>query len=359
MAAIRKTGITTSLVGETLGTTSRSVSVLCKSDLINKFSKNKPIHAPITTGLSDADRSTRKWGLTVTSANTIGNFVYYVDSDGDIIYNKPTGGEASPYRLGDFAGYNHTADTPIRPFFKNNDSIDVAIYTNYGQEMQPIYGITTDETAVNLKELYGSTSLNHGVIIVYGSTKLFAVGTIPWNYSLFTNAFTGKTCTCYEFLTNLSAGTNSNNHTANATDVFYALPNCKNTVTFTKTGATVTNSDVTVMGNFTYTNGQVSGTVTVSSKDTTLTKYSGGTFAEVYVNISNTSSMRTSVASIVFTNVTVGSDEIKTLTDSTVIIGTFPTLYFQISTRKTNTSSYVTRTEPIMCATSISPGDRT
>ena len=41
--ALPNTGITTYLVGNTLGTTSRNVSALCKHTNINKWAKGKPI----------------------------------------------------------------------------------------------------------------------------------------------------------------------------------------------------------------------------------------------------------------------------------------------------------------------------
>ena len=54
--ALNSTGITTSAVGNALGTTSRNVSTLCKHANINKWAKGKPVPYPQSAGVTDAIR---------------------------------------------------------------------------------------------------------------------------------------------------------------------------------------------------------------------------------------------------------------------------------------------------------------
>ena len=56
MAALPQTGITISMVGETLGTTSRDLGTLCKHDSVNMWSKNKPLNIPTTSAITDEMR---------------------------------------------------------------------------------------------------------------------------------------------------------------------------------------------------------------------------------------------------------------------------------------------------------------
>lgn len=47
--ALSSTGITTSLVGNAIGSSSRNVGALCSSSLINEWSKWKPISSNVGT----------------------------------------------------------------------------------------------------------------------------------------------------------------------------------------------------------------------------------------------------------------------------------------------------------------------
>lgn len=100
--------ITTTLVGDTIGSGSRDVGTLCTHPNINKWSKNKPISYNKLTGLISADKLGADYGLVPPPTQTNYTPVY----SQNWIYNRPTGGVNSPYRLGDFRGYEHLA-TPI------------------------------------------------------------------------------------------------------------------------------------------------------------------------------------------------------------------------------------------------------
>lgn len=108
--ALQTTGITTTLVGNTIGLASNDVGTLCSSIKINKWSKHKPVRYTTTSPLTDAQLKDVNYGLNVTSNTNL-------DSPTEWTYLRPSGGYAQPYRLGDFRGYNHQA----RPFLWLND----------------------------------------------------------------------------------------------------------------------------------------------------------------------------------------------------------------------------------------------
>ena len=98
--------ISTTLVANTLGTSSRDVANLCTHQAINKWSKYKPVRFNKVSGLTEAEFKQSNYGFNIISntANVFNNSWGYV---------KPVGGNSSPYRIGDFRGYEHNEQPPI------------------------------------------------------------------------------------------------------------------------------------------------------------------------------------------------------------------------------------------------------
>lgn len=97
--ALPDTGITTTLVGTTLGVATRNVGNLCRSESVNKWAKNKPIQLDKVTGVTEVERQAAGYGINVQGS-----------------YDQPRGKNEyydEPYRLGDFRGYNHQALPPV------------------------------------------------------------------------------------------------------------------------------------------------------------------------------------------------------------------------------------------------------
>jgi hypothetical protein len=106
--ALSNSNISVAMVKAELGAASNDVGQLCTHPNVNKWSKNKPISSNKLTVLTSADRLESDYGLVPPSPQTSYTPVY----SQNWIYNRPTGGINSPYRLGDFGGYEHSA-TPI------------------------------------------------------------------------------------------------------------------------------------------------------------------------------------------------------------------------------------------------------
>ena len=112
--ALATTGITTSLVGNTLGTTNRSVSTLCTHSNINKWSKKKPVEIN-----SAAPNRSGTWYLGDNGCCGFKQSSIYFQTASDLVtayqnntiyqYQPPTGYK----RLADFGGYEHNAKCPI------------------------------------------------------------------------------------------------------------------------------------------------------------------------------------------------------------------------------------------------------
>ena len=361
MAVLPQTGITTSLVGNALGTTIRSVGALCKHDNINMWSKNKPFRAPVVTAVTDTQREYAHWGLEVVSANTIDNLIYQANQNSGkgVIYLKPEGGETQPYRLGDFRGYNPDATAPMENAYKNNTTKDVAAYANGWDATMPRENIQVDNV-VSRDELYGESNLNYGVALTdtTGSNLRWAVGGIPWNQSAW-NVHKGKKCLVYEFYTNLPLQTIGTSHIANATDKFFLLPTTKTQVTFTNTGSSASNyTDCRITASFTFDSllNEVSGTIIMNSNDTSTTTYTGGTYSSVLVDFFTDNKMEYAVASWSQSNVVLGAETSITLNVSASVRNISTTqLFYSLATKASGSSTYTPR-QTGMVAVSIGGG---
>ena len=105
---LTRTNISTTLVANELQTSSHDVGTLCTHKNINMWSKWKPINVNATT-LTDQILIDNNYGIIAPEPDTsIERAMTRAWA-----YNRPTGGANSPYRLGDFRGYDHTAPPPV------------------------------------------------------------------------------------------------------------------------------------------------------------------------------------------------------------------------------------------------------
>ena len=118
--------ITTTDVGTVLQSSSHDVGTLCTLDSINKWAKYKPVRYSTVTKLTEEQLKSVNYGLVPTENPEIVSkegIIYKgeIQLGGEWVYNKPTGGSSSPYRLGDFLnaknveepGYYHLAKASI------------------------------------------------------------------------------------------------------------------------------------------------------------------------------------------------------------------------------------------------------
>ena len=109
--ALGTTNISTTLVGTTLGTSSRDVGTLCTHPAINKWSKYKPVRFDSVKSLTEAELKSVNFGFSIqetTGTPTVGTL------SRSWAYLRPLGGYmGSQFRLGDFRGYDHAEQVPM------------------------------------------------------------------------------------------------------------------------------------------------------------------------------------------------------------------------------------------------------
>ena len=97
-------------VKSVLGESSNDVATLCKSTKINKWARYKPVACAAIFDNKDGAGDDGAYGLSVLPVDYSKIVSEYYKYDDYYKYNKrPTGGASSPFRLGDFKGYNHKA----------------------------------------------------------------------------------------------------------------------------------------------------------------------------------------------------------------------------------------------------------
>lgn len=133
--------ISTTLVGRTLGTSSRDVGTLCKHPAINPWSRCKPYIGML--GTADIQNPNATWVI---------NHSFTFDSPGQWLpslkdcnwhYNAPIGGVNSPFRLGDFRKYDHAATPVIGTQYPPNYTKKIPSDDTHGMKLE--LGLHTTE----------------------------------------------------------------------------------------------------------------------------------------------------------------------------------------------------------------------
>lgn len=124
MAALGQTNISTTLVGNTLGISTRAVSQLCTSDRINMWSKYKPVRYNANSVDINSDfwkSSNGNCGIDTPNAQSL-------PSNGPMTqwsYQRPRGSAYNePFRLGDFRLYNHNAQPLLSGKFQSTMTLN-------------------------------------------------------------------------------------------------------------------------------------------------------------------------------------------------------------------------------------------
>lgn len=126
--ALPNSNISTSLVGTTLGVSTRDVGQLCLSSAVNKWSKWKPVRWNTVDGITIANLVAINYGLVYNSyANIDAVKAAYAANEEVMTYAKPRGSLYNePYRLGDFRNYEHSSIQPIAGAFVTQQAQNIA-----------------------------------------------------------------------------------------------------------------------------------------------------------------------------------------------------------------------------------------
>lgn len=213
-----------SLFGEPSG----DLATLCKSSKINVWAKYKPTVYPSPFPDDWYKSKDGNYGLNITVDNRVSSWSALVaeyskaNNGYSNIYKRPSGGATSPYRLGDFRGYNHKAKPEIS---------DYLAATNYLEDSQislsVAYNVVTadgDQVSYNAIDAFRDLYFGYVITDISGKTlKLIATASTTSSYEVRLAARTllAGTYRLYPMFCNVDYSTN---HTLRAM-YCYAVPN--------------------------------------------------------------------------------------------------------------------------------------
>ena len=216
MAALPNTNITTTLVGQTLGTSSRDVGTLCTHPNINKWSKWKPVRFDKVTGLTLPELKSVNYGIGINNYSSVDNVKSaYANEISVWTYLRPRGGQINEfYRLGDFRNYNHSASEIVggssvtsnvsNELGKNNDIIASLFVTGNASSSELSWAdLNLSGRKVGLALFDGGTLVRTAVASTSSATSVRLNVRTP-------TVLPAKNYNAHFFLTNGSGGTSVN-----------------------------------------------------------------------------------------------------------------------------------------------------
>lgn len=230
------------------GEGSGDLATLCTSPKINVWAKYKPTDYNAAFPDNWSKGKDGNYGLNITVDNRVSSWnalvaEYSKPNNGySNIYKRPSGGATSPYRLGDFRGYNHKAKPEISDYLAATNYIEdspISLSVAYN-------AITVDGDQVSYKDVEVYKGLYFGYVItdISGKTlKLIATAATTSSYEVRLAARTllAGTYKAYPMFCNVDYSTN---HTLQRM-YCYAIPNLAGGKTFS-----VITSSQSVMANF-------------------------------------------------------------------------------------------------------------
>lgn len=171
------------------GEGSGDLATLCTSPKINVWAKYKPTVFPSPFSDDWYKAKDGNYGLNITVDNRVSSWSalvaeYSKPNNGySNIYIRPSGGATSPYRLGDFRGYNHKAKPEISDYLAATNYIEdspISLSVAYN-------AITVDGDQVSYKDVEVYKGLYFGYVItdISGKTlKLLATASTTSSYEV-------------------------------------------------------------------------------------------------------------------------------------------------------------------------------
>lgn len=168
---------------------SSTLADLCTSSKINVWAKYKPTDYNAAFSDNWSKGKDGNYGLNITTDNRVSSWSALVaeyskaNNGYSNIYKRPSGGASSPYRLGDFRGYNHKAKPEIG---------DYLAATNYIEDSQISLSvaynvITADGDQVSYRDVEVYKGLYFGYVItdISGKTlKLIVTASTTSSYEV-------------------------------------------------------------------------------------------------------------------------------------------------------------------------------
>ena len=253
-----------------LGESSNDLATLCKSSKINVWAKYKPTVYPSPFPDDWYKSKDGNYGLNITVDNRVSSWSALVaeyskaNNGYSNIYNRPSGGASSPFRLGDFRGYNHKAKPEISDYLAATNYIeDSPISLSVAYNAITVDG---DQVSYNDVEVYKGLHFGYVITDISGKTlKLIATASTTSSYEVRLAARTllAGNYRLYPMFCNVDYSTN---HTLRAM-YCYAVPNLAGGKIMTVRTASETEASkyASIFAEYTFANTRIK--VTIKAKE--------------------------------------------------------------------------------------------
>lgn len=258
-------------VKSVLGESSNDLATLCTSPKINVWAKYKPTDYNADFTDDWAKDKDGNYGLNITPYNRVNTWSalaaeYSKPNNGySNIYKRPSGGATSPYRLGDFRGYNHNAKPEISDYLavtNYTEDQEISIHVTYNV-------VTTDGDQVSYKAVSEFKDLYYGYVITdinKTNLKLIVTSSTKSNYEVGITARTllAGNYRLYPMFCNVNYSTN---HTLQGM-YCYAIPNLSGgkIMTIRTTSETEASKYESIFAEYTFANTRIKVTIKVKEK---------------------------------------------------------------------------------------------
>ncbi len=166
-------------VKNVLGESSNDLATLCKSGNINMWAKYKPTSyaAPFPADWYKAGDG--NYGLNISGSNRVTTWSALVaeyaktnNGYGDM-YKRPSGSSSSPYRLGDFRGYNHNANPEIKDYL----GVSTVVISQSFNVTVEYNAVTTDGDQLSFTDVGDFKNLYFGYVVLNSSKSFYTIRT--------------------------------------------------------------------------------------------------------------------------------------------------------------------------------------
>nr|DAG47515.1 MAG TPA: hypothetical protein [Caudoviricetes sp.] len=224
-------------VKQALGESSNDLATLCKSKNILLWAKYKPYHInQLFIDDNDWYNINGDHGITIPNTTSLNSVIeFYNQNNNGFGYYRPVGGENSPYRLGDFRGYDSNAKFQIKGISHPTTWVKGDGYITFGcsiysdNELGNSIKLSDFET---LKNCYFGVMLLQDKTIKYYRTSNKTILNDGISINISDSAIYSGTYDIYPFLSTASFYNNQNAN--NVASIYYPIPNCNKSNIFIK-----------------------------------------------------------------------------------------------------------------------------
>lgn len=253
-------------VSNLIGAGTNDIGALCTSSNINKWARYKPVVNASLDSSNDGKGGDGNYGFAIVTATSLSTLVSSFDNVmNGWTYVKPSGGASSPYRLGDFRGYNHRALPPIGDFAEVathsvSTELQLTALSSEDSTVVPLYDVAAMKVSGNAPYFGVAIKIGSDAFDwVTNSERFNGAGSIKIPADYFPANKNGQTVTVYPILSTVARTSKA---ASQPTSKFCLVPNMKSLSFALQTATADFNGAILVEYNTAKTQISVSGTIT-------------------------------------------------------------------------------------------------